>query len=400
MLQNRMTDPLTDPITYPSVLEWLFAQTRSGAPRDPVRMQQLIETLALDSPPNVVHVVGTNGKGSVTAMLAAAYGAAGKKTGRFISPHVESFRERISVDGQWISAAEVVAFIQTLPKLNPNPAFFELTLALTLAHFARKEVEVAVIEAGVGAKHDATRVLENVRAVIITNVGRDHLDTLGPTFRDVAEDKADAIRPGVPTLTGATGEVLEVITEVAARRRSPLFFRTPQSSLFQLPEGLPQSTPTTAHNQQLAAAALRLQGVPETAICQGLRATLPARAERFLLGDKEVLLDGAHNPDAARALLGHTRPPFVLLFGALPKKLGAETLEVLEPHAKHIILTNAVPGKPRSLQKSGLTFVADPEAALQEALAHCAKGGQVVVAGSFYLAGQLRPLLPGGTAPR
>ena len=388
MLQNRMSEP-----TYSQALEWLFAQTRSGAPRDAGRMQQFTARLGLRSPPNVVHVVGTNGKGSVTAMLAAAYKADGQRTGRFVSPHIESFRERISVDGTWTTEAEVLAFIQTLPELDPKPAFFELTLGLALAHFARQGVHVAVIEAGVGAKHDATRVLDNVRAVIITNIGRDHLDTLGPTLRDVAEDKADAIRPGVPTLTGATGEAFGVITEIAARRRSPLFFSTPQSPLFQLPEGLPKSTPVVTSNQQLAAATLRLQGISETAICQGLGATLPARAERFSLGDKEVLLDGAHNPDAAHALLEHTRPPFVLLFGALPKKLGRETLAVLEPYARHIVLTNAASGETSALQRADMTFLAEPGEALQKALEYCPQSGQVVVAGSFYLAGQLRPLL-------
>ena len=392
MLQNCMLGP-RPALTYKNALEWLFAQTRSGAPRRAERMQRLVETLALRSPPNVVHVVGTNGKGSVTAMLAAGFRAAGFKTGQFISPHVAEFRERITVDSKWITESEVLEFIQKLPELDPTPAFFELTLALALGHFARKEVAWGVLEAGVGAKRDATRVLKNVRAVIITNVGRDHLDTLGPSLREVAQDKADAVRPGIPTLTGATGEALEVITEVAARRRSPLFFGTPQSPLFRLPVGLEPTTPTVRSNQQLVAAALRLQDVPEVAICQGLKATLPARAERFRVGDKEILLDGAHNPDAAAALLGHTRPPFVLLFGALPKKLGRETLAVLEPYAEHIILTNAVPGETSTLQKSGLTFVENLEVALETALAHCKPGGQVVVTGSFYLAGRLRPML-------
>ena len=392
MLQNCMSG-LPPDLTYKRALEWLFAQTRNGAARDAARMRRFTETLALRSPPNVVHVVGTNGKGSVTAMLAAGFEAAGLKTGQFISPHVAEFRERVTVDGNQITEAEVLAFVQNLPELEPAPAFFELTLALALGHFARKEVVWGVLEAGVGAKRDATRVLENVRAVVITNVGRDHLDTLGPSLREVAQDKADAIRPGVPTLTGATGEALEVITEVAARRRSPLFFSTPQSPLFRLPAGLEPKTPTVRRNQQLVTAALRLQDVSETAICQGLRATLPARAERFQVDDKEVLLDGAHNPDAARALLEHTRPPFILLFGALPKKLGRETLAVLEPYAEHIILTNAVPGETSTLQKAGFMFLEDPETALTTALSHCRPRDQVVVTGSFYLAGRLRPVL-------
>ncbi len=238
-------------------------------------------------------------------------------------------------------------------------------------------------------------MLENVRAVVITNVGRDHLDTLGPTLQDVARDKADAIRPGVPTLTGATGAALEVITEVAAERGSPLF-TVPYT--FDLPEGNAERPSTDTHNQQLAAATLRLQGISEYATARGLSATLPARAEHFWLGGKHILLDGAHNPDAARALLGHilkphTRKPFVLLFGALPKKLGAETLAVLEPYAEHVTLTNAVPGEANTLRSPKAVFVAQPEEALQTALTYCPEGGLVVVAGSFYLAGRLRPTL-------
>ncbi len=397
MLQNSVNP---SELTYESALEWLFAQTRGGAPRSAERMRNLITRLELVGPPNVVHVVGTNGKGSVAAMVAAGFGAAGRQTGLFVSPHVESFRERVTVNGQWISEAEVLRFVQDLPRLEPAPAFFELTLALALQHFARERVEVAVIEAGVGAKHDATRALENVRSVVITNVGRDHLDTLGPTLQNVARDKADAIRPGVPTLTGATGEALGVIAEVAAERGSPLF-AVPYT--FNLPEGSAERPPTETHNQQLAAATLRLQGISEEAIARGLSVTLPARAERFWLSGIEVVLDGAHNPDAARALLGHlltphTRKPFVLLFGALPKKLGAETLAVLEPHTEHVILTNAVPGEVSMLRSPKAAFIAQPEAALQTALTRCPEGGLVVVAGSFYLAGRLRPMLVRGSS--
>lgn len=385
--------------SYPGALEWLFAQTRGGAPRTKERMTTLIERLELRSPPKVVHVVGTNGKGSVTAMLAAAFEEAGLRTGRFISPHVVDFRERIAVDNAWIPEEAVLEFVRSLPRLEPAPAFFELTLALALAHFAHEQVDIAVVEAGVGARHDATSALENVCGVVITQIGRDHLETLGPTLRDVARDKADAVREGVPTITGTTGEALEVIREMATERRSPLYIRTSHDLRFRLPETANLSR-TERHNRQLAAALLRLHGIGEAAIRTGLEARLPARAERFWVADKEVLLDGAHNPSAAGALLEHTRAPFVLLFGAFPKKLGAETLGVLEPHAKHIILTNASPGETNALQREGLTFVAEPTAALETALSHCEAGNQVVVAGSFYLAGRLRPwLLAHASAP-
>ena len=384
-----MPSPLT---TYTDAREWLFAQTRGGAPRSSGRMTRLLERLGLESPPQVIHVVGTNGKGSVSAAVAAGLTAAGRRTGRFISPHVVDFRERIAVDGAWIAEEEVLEFIQGLPRLEPAPAFFELTLALALDHFAREQVAVAVIEAGVGAKHDATTALTNISGVVITTIGRDHLDTLGPTLRDIACDKAEAIREGVWAVTGATREGLEVVRQVAAARHSPLHVREAGGQLFDLPE-LPQLTPTARHNAQLAAAALRLCGVGEGAIAEGLNARLPARAERFWLEGKEVLLDGAHNPSAAVALLETTRPPFVLLFGALPKKLGAETLSVLEPHAKSVVLTQASPVEASVLQRDGLPFVSEPLEALTLALSQSQAGEQVVVAGSFYLAGSLRPWL-------
>ncbi|CAN5781639.1 hypothetical protein BH24DEI2_BH24DEI2_22490 [soil metagenome] len=121
MLQNSVEPSKS---TYEDALEWLFAQTRGGAPRSAERMRTLMTRLVLESPPNVVHVVGTNGKGSVAAMLAAGFEAAGRRTGLFVSPHVESFRERISVDGRWISEADVLGFVQDLPGLEPTPAFF------------------------------------------------------------------------------------------------------------------------------------------------------------------------------------------------------------------------------------------------------------------------------------
>ncbi len=235
-------------------------------------------------------------------------------------------------------------------------------------------------------------MLGNVQTVVVTNVGRDHLDTLGPALRDVALDKADAVRPGVPTLTAATGEALDIITEVAAERRSPLYILSTDDLLFSLPDGL-ETAPTQTLNRRLAAATLRLLGVPETAVRQGLTATLPARAERFIVNEREVILDGAHNPDAARALLEHTRPPFTLLFGALPKKLGAETLNVLLPYAEHVVLTDAAPGQTSALGGPGRTLIPEPEAALERALILTAPGQQVVIAGSFYLAGRLRGVL-------
>lgn len=393
-------------LSYQHALHWLFQQNRGGAPRDSARMRKLREQLQLMMPPVTTHIVGSNGKGTVTAMIAAAYTASGRRTGRFVSPHVEDFGERIQVDHQPIAAAHVEAFISRVKalELNPNGSFFELCFALALEHFQREQVAVAAIEAGVGAKHDATIILDNVRCVVITNVTRDHLATLGPSVRDIARDKAEAIRPGIPTVTAATGEALEIIAEVASLRRSPLFIDLPRSPLFSLPETLEvrrEEDPVRWHNQRLAAAALRVIGeVDETAIQHGLEhARLPARAERFSYQGRPVLLDGAHNPSAAQALRRMLRQPFVLLFGALPKKLAEETLAELEPYALKTFLTQA-DHQPITLEPSPHRHVIDdPTQALHEALASCPQDAQLVITGSLYLAGQLRPLLRDYAAP-
>ncbi len=361
-------------------------------------MYRLIEALKLVMPPTSFHVVGTNGKGTVSTMLAAAYQAAGKRTGLFTSPHIEDFTERIQVDSQVISKNEVCAFARRLANLDlsPKPAFFELSFALALEHFASKQVELAIIEAGVGAKNDATINLKNVRALVITAIGRDHVDTLGPSLREIARDKAEAIRPGVPVITAAKGEALEVIAAVASGRRSPLFMDIPYSQLFSLPqfEALKTHDPVRWQNQRLAAAALRIAGnVSEDAIKTGIsHPPLAARAEVFYVYGRKVILDGAHNPSAAQALQSQIKTPYVLVFGTRPNKLGEETLAVLEPAALKTFITQ-VDKRVSTLQKQGRTWVPEPVKALEQALAASLPEASVVIAGSLYLAGELRPFL-------
>jgi dihydrofolate synthase/folylpolyglutamate synthase len=388
------------PEGYAQALAWLFCQGRGGRQRDPERTRALIRALGLAMPPKSVHVVGTNGKGTVTAMLAGAYGACGRRTGMFISPHVEEFRERISVNGEQIAKHEVTAFIAwvSCQAITPEPAFFELTFAMALEHFARHHVEIAVVEAGVGARRDATITLEGVQSTVITSISRDHLDVLGPTLQDIASDKAEAVRPGVPVITAEQGETLETIAQIAASRHSPMFVDTPSSPLFRLPpelDGLQARDSARWQNARLVAAALRVAGdVPEEAIRQGLLTPkLPARAEVFTVHGRTVILDGAHNPGAARALRAMLDTPFVLLFGALPKKLGEETLAELEPYASHVFIAPVDDQGSALERREGRSFKHAPVNALIEAVETAPEGTPVVIAGSLYLAGTLRPYL-------
>ena len=368
-------------------------------------MEALLRALALPSPERVVHVVGTNGKGTVTAMVDTGLRAWGWSSGRFVSPHVEDFRERVSVNGRAVSRETVRRFVARAQRLDlePEPAFFEWTLALALAAFARARLRWAVAEAGVGGAHDATRALENVELVVLTNVTPDHLDTLGPDLAAIARDKAGAIRPGVPVVTGAQGEALEVVRFQARRLQAPLHVEAPGAPLFEASAQDPGAGTTRAANARLAAAALRLLGAPEEAVAAGVCAPpLPGRGERFRLCGCEVVLDGAHDPAGAARLAAELEPGYVLLFGALERKQAAATLAPLEAAAGSVILTEAAPGERPLPAGAGRGFDADPARALDRALALAAAraagraGGppaRVVVAGSLYLAGRLRPLL-------
>jgi dihydrofolate synthase/folylpolyglutamate synthase len=384
---------------YGRSLDWLYRQTRGEAPRDPGRMTALMEALGLGVPARTVHVVGTNGKGTVTAMTAAAASAAGLRSGRFISPHVEDFSERISVDGVPIGREEVVSFVERVRsmKLPHAPAFFELCLALALEHFGRMGVGFAAIEAGVGARRDATMAVGNTCCVALTPIALDHLETLGPGLQDIARDKSAAIRPGVPAASAPqTAEVLAVLESAAAAQGTSLEVDHPDSEIFAPPPGLGrQPDPVRLRNQRLACATARLAlAVPDEALLAGLEiAPLPGRGERFLVGDVDVLLDGAHDPAAGAALAERAGREYVLLFGSLRRKQGEATFRALEPQARRAFLTS-VGDEPISVAPSpSRTLIEDPREALQEALAACPPGGLLVIGGSLYLAGALRPLL-------
>ncbi|HEX7004762.1 MAG TPA: hypothetical protein VF168_11320 [Trueperaceae bacterium] len=384
---------------YRESLEWLYRQSRGGAKRDPARMRALVVALGLEYPPRSVHVVGTNGKGTVTAMCAAAAAAAGWRSAAFTSPHVEEFGERITVDGTAIPPEVVVEFVERIRSrdLPVTPSFFELTLALALEHFARTGVEFGAFEAGVGAERDATAVLERVAAVAVTPIALDHVETLGPSLRDIARDKAAAMRRGLPVASATQQpEVLEVLQEEARRRGCELHVDAPESPLFAPPAGLAaESDPVRRSNQRVAAATMRLLGdVNEAALAEGLGIPpLPGRGERFQVAGITVLLDGAHDPAAGRALSERAGGEYVLLFGSLGRKQGEATLRALEGRSQRAFVTRAGGEPPTVAGSSTRTVIEEPARALLAAIAATPPGGRLVVAGSLYLAGELRPLL-------
>ncbi len=175
-----------------------------------------------------IHVAGTNGKGSVSHMLAAILQTAGYRTGLYTSPHLKDFRERIRINGEMIPEAEVICWVENYisnsEKWKLEPSFFELTVAMAFDYFAQQKVDVAVIEVGLGGRLDSTNII-NPEVSIITNIGLDHTDLLGDTLEKIAFEKAGIIKNNVPVVIGTKQvETNAVFESVAAKRQTDLYF--------------------------------------------------------------------------------------------------------------------------------------------------------------------------------
>jgi dihydrofolate synthase/folylpolyglutamate synthase len=380
----------------------------------------------------VMHVAGTNGKGSVCAMAANVLTTAGHKTGLYTSPHLVRFSERIQVDGREIQDEELVRALERVrPGLDafPEATYFEVATLVALRHFVDVAVDVVVLEVGLGGRLDATNVFERPLVTLITNISLEHTDILGATEEAIAHEKAGIARADVPLLTGAREGALHEIREVAAALGAPIFRLG--DDVVPMPDTVDETGQTFdiigirdhadlripllgAHqvdNATLAVAALDILDaagvkVPELAIREGLaNVRWPGRLQR-IEGRPVLLLDGAHNPAGAMALaayLGATKQRPVLIFGALADKDWVKMVEALAPHCSDAIVTR-VPS-PRALepQEAARMFsqmgifgmvVDDPAHALRTAEGIAGPDGLVLVTGSLYLVGDVIGRLP------
>ncbi len=364
----------------------------------------------------VALVGGTNGKGSVSRALAAILEEAGLRVGLYTSPHLVRFSERIQVQGSPIAEEKLLALLE---EVHPHAealgaSFFEIATATALLHFAREGVEFAVLEVGMGGRLDATNAAEPILSVV-TNIGRDHLEVLGPTLKDVAREKAGIFRKGVLALTAARGEGLLALKEEAKARGTPLWvlgeeFR--MEGVRALPQGLgftlrlertgearplktPLLGPHQAENLALAALAGRLLGASWEAVERGLlRAENPGRLQRLFYGGKELILDGAHNPEGAlaleEALRFHGFLPAALVLSFSREKDHAAMAEALRGLGPVVLTRHASPRSqdPRALLPlfPGALVEESPMGALERAFALAER---VVVAGSLYLVGEV-----------
>ena len=373
---------------YAEAVRWLEAQRRAGRERGARRLRAAWARLGGALPrTRFVHVVGTNGKGSVAAYLEQGFLAAGVRAGAFTSPHLVDPRERVRTGGVPASREALSSFVARARALDLDdpPAFFEWMLAFALERFAAEGVAWAALEAGVGGASDATSfVRERVALTVLTNVGEDHLASFG-SLEALARDKAEVVRPGTPVVSAARGRALEVLREVARARSAPLHVYDPDDPLFALPAPPALAGAFQRENAALAVAALRLLGFGEGAVRAALaNARLPGRLDRRRFRGRPVLLDGAHNPPAARALAAELPQRYRLVFGAQPHKRVPPMLELLAARASGTVLTWPLPGS-----QGRYAYEPDPLAALALAAESAREDEPVVVTGSLYLVGRL-----------
>ncbi|HEY7591322.1 MAG TPA: Mur ligase family protein [Candidatus Limnocylindrales bacterium] len=382
---------------------------------------------------------GTNGKGSVLALVASVLRAAGHRVGETPKPHLVSYRERLQIDGRPIEpdafarlAAEVLPLADRVARRHGEPTEFELLTAMIFRWFAQERVDVAVVEVGLGGRLDATHAWDGGVAAI-TNVDLDHMDRLGDTIPKIAREKAAIIERGDLAVTGATGDGLAVIRRRARRLGVRLTEVQPASVLGWDRDGIDVELPGLgrtrvslrgrhqAANVAVADAVLDALGdagiaatTPEQRRAGYGSATWPGRLELLDLDGRDVLLDGAHNPAGASALARaledlrpHLSPGRVTLVtasmadkdvdGVVQALAGSAALAGARIICTRVDLARAL--DPASLAASwdrarpGVAprVIADPGAALQEALE--SNGGPVVVAGSLYLVGAARARL-------
>ncbi len=389
-------------------IDWLYSTQLFGIKLGLDNVQRLLRELGLPAAgQKFIHVAGTNGKGSTCAFMHSILKNAGINTGLFTSPHLVHFGERIRDAERMISPAEIAAGINRLRERvsgwNPHPTFFELTLVLALEWFARRGNPWVILETGLGGRLDATNAILPAVSVI-TPIGWDHMDMLGDTLVKIAVEKAGIIKPGVPVITMTQeAEVLEVIQTTAAQRGAPLtVLETPSN----IETGLPG--PHQRWNAAMAVAALRAAGFDfaESVIERGLREVQwLARFQKIRPG---VVIDGAHNIDAARVLVQTWREQFPqqqaqVVFGAVAGKDVSGVLREIASIADGWHFTSF--GSPRALSAQELcrvweglrleprTVAAHPSVA--EALRAVRGTPSVLIAGSLYLAGEAIALIEG-----
>ena len=377
-----------------------------------------------------IHIAGTNGKGSTAAILSRILLKHGVRTGLYTSPHLVRFTERFRINDEEVSAERILRVFEkiraTLDESQP-PTFFEMVTAMALLYFAEEEVDLAIIETGMGGRLDATNVI-TPEVCLITNVGFDHQEYLGATLSSIAREKAGIIKQSVPVVTGALQPVAQGIVKTSCMNKSaPLYrfksdFRVRRNTngAFQY-KGMRLNLPSLRLNlmghHQLANAAVALAGLevlaqkhlvqlqPDLIREAMLEVRWPARLE-VLDTNPMVLLDGAHNPQGAESLRDALKGNFSyknlhLVIGIMADKDIPGILRRLLPLAETAIFTrpeHVRAANPDELRKMARPYIQkcyvidDPASAIQEARQLAGPDDLICITGSLYFAGEVKQL--------
>lgn len=423
--------------TYRQAVERLYDLQKFGIKLGLNSTELLLKRLGkphLDIP--TIHLAGTNGKGSVGAMLEASLMDAGVKVGFYTSPHLVNFTERFKIDGVDISREEVVSLAEDVWAVTDDrepPTFFEFVTAMAFLYFARQKVDLLILETGLGGRLDATNVCKPL-ASVITNIGLEHQEFLGNTLTSVAYEKAGIIKPFVPVVHGVKQPPAREVVEMrAGQRGAPIIrlgrdvrFRRKNAESFSLwgrdwqfadlrtnLRGAHQ--PSNAALALGAAEVLAESGIPlkPENFAAGLnKVDWPGRLEKWPTGEGQptMWLDGAHNVPAAKALAASMdqirRPggPLVMVVGVMADKAIGDILEILLPLADRVVFSR--PMYIRAADPSVLAAAAPASCppyeindqlgpAMDRAGQLAGPGGVVLVSGSLFTVGEARAILGG-----
>lgn len=416
-------------MTPTEALSFIHQKAWQGSKPGLSRTRELLDRLGRPQDSlRFVHVAGTNGKGSVCAMLASVLKSAGYKTGLYTSPYITVFNERMSVNGAPIPDAALAALTAEIAPhalaMEDAPTEFELVTALAFQYFKTQGCDLVVLETGLGGRLDSTNVIENPLCAVITNIGLDHTRELGETLEEIAAEKAGIIKDSRPTVAYALpGSVQAVLAARCQEKAAPLitadFSRirsisdSQEGQVFSYRDGAPLSLPLLgAHQLKNAAVALEtievLRGegfdIPQKAVEEGLSATFwPARFE-ILSRSPYFIVDGGHNPQCAETVVENLLRYFpdtrrVLLFGVLADKDYLTQAGILSEAADAFV--TITPDSPRALSAEALAEALAPlgkpvfaapnlEGGVQRAMELAGADGLVCSVGSLYTAGRVR----------
>ena len=423
-------------MNYTETLAYLDSLGKFGINLGMERIEDLLKELNNpEQKVRTIHVTGTNGKGSVTSMITNILLVSGLKVGKFTSPHLVRYNERIEVDGEEISDEDFALVVtavrraveSVMAKGTDQPTQFEVLTAAAFLHFALQKLDYAVIEVGLGGLWDSTNVITPVVSVI-TNVSLDHTDRCGKTVEEIAMQKAGIIKDGVPVVTAAEGEALGPIQAMALFKQAPLYIygkaftgqevtSSMEGQTFTLSAGDYHSNYEVklpgAHqilNTAVAVVAAKLASkqdsrINELALHQGVALTKwPGRLER-ISQKPDVILDGAHNPAGAAVLRAaldkyYSGKKICFIFGMMGDKDISQVITTLFRKEDTIYTVRADEGaraaEPEALAEqigSQAQAMHDLAAAYKTALAEVGEDGLVCVCGSLYLVGTFKKML-------